>query len=91
MSRPIAITIGWRAKSLPIVAERDATLDALILKAHARDDRAALVTLYTQAADLAKDVDAECFFLTYAHIFAFELDHARQAQLRARLVAYGRE
>ena len=91
MSRPIAITIGWRAKSLPIVAERDATLDALILKAHARDDRAALVTLYTQAADLADEVDRECFFLTYAHIYALELAHPSQESLRARLLAFGRE
>ena len=73
------------------MAEMDVALDALILNAHAKDDRAALVTLYSRAADLAKDVDAECFFLTYANIFALELDYASQAQLRARLVAYGRE
>jgi hypothetical protein len=41
--------------------------------------------------DLAEDVDTECFFLTYAHIFALELNHPSQANLRARLVAYGRE
>ena len=73
------------------MAERDATLDALILKAHARDDRGALVTLYTQAADLADEVDRECFFLTYAHIYALELAHPSQESLRARLLAFGRE
>ena len=91
MSRPIVITIGWRAKSLLIVAERDAALDALILKAHACDNRVALVTLYTQVADLADDVDTECFFLTHAHIFALEFDHPSLAGLRARLLAFGRE
>jgi hypothetical protein len=69
----------------------DVALDDLILTAHAEDDRAALVTLYSRAADLAEDVDTECFFLTYAHIFALELNHPSQANLRARLVAYGRE
>ncbi|MDG1294116.1 MAG: hypothetical protein P8P24_02375 [Planktomarina sp.] len=73
------------------MAERDGALDALILKAHARDDRTALVALYTQAADLAGDVDRECFFLTYAHIYALELGHPSQEGLRARLLAFGRE
>ena len=91
MSQPIVITIGWRVKLWPIVAERDGALDALILKAHARDDRTALVALYTQAADLAGDVDRECFFLTYAHIYALELAHPSQESLRARLLAFGRE
>ena len=91
MSRPIVITIGWRAKLQPIVAKRDGALDALILKAHARDDRIALVTLYTQAADLARDVDRECFFLTYAHIYALELGHPSRESLHTRLSALGRE
>ena len=39
----------------------DVALDDLILTAHAEDDRAALVTLYSRAADLAEDVDTECF------------------------------
>lgn len=91
MRRPIVITIGWRAKLRSIVAERDAALDALILNAHARDDRTALVRLYTQAADLASDVDRECFFLTYAHIYALELGHPNRESLRARLSAFGRE
>ena len=73
------------------MAEMDVALDDLILTAHAKDDRAALVTLFSRAADLAEDVDTECFFLTYAHIFALELNHPSQANLRARLVAYGRE
>ena len=91
MSQPIVITIGWRVKLWPIVVKRDGALDALILKAHAGDDRTALVALYTQAADLADDVDTECFFLTHAHIFALEFDHPSLAGLRARLVAFGRE
>ena len=91
MSRPIVITIGWRAKLRSIVAERDAALDALILNAHAGDDRTALVCLYTQAADVASDVDRECFLLTYAHIYALELCHPNRESLRARLSAFGRE
>ena len=66
-------------------------LDARILAAHEANDRRALVRLYTQAADIANDVDAECFFLTYAYIFALEMGAPEVDALYARLTAYGRE
>lgn len=62
-----------------------------LLAAHACGDTGALITLYTQAAEAAADVDTACFFLTHAHVFALELGDARAADLRARLVAHGRE
>jgi hypothetical protein len=61
-----------------------------LLAAHARDDRAALVTLYTEAADAAPDTDAACFYLTHAFIFALELgDPAAQSHYQI-LKAKGR-
>ena len=66
-------------------------LDARLLDAHDRRDQHALVGLYTEAADSANDLDAACFFLTHAYVFALELGDPRAAVLRARLVAQGRE
>ncbi len=67
------------------------TLEAQLLAAHAGDDRFALIRLYTQAADITNDLDAECFFLTYAYIFALEAGAAEAEILHARLKAHGRE
>ncbi|MBY6114347.1 hypothetical protein KUW09_07705 [Mameliella alba] len=66
-------------------------LDDLLLSAHDADDRPALVGLYEQAADTANDLDAACFYLTHAYIFALELGDPRAATLHARLMAEGRE
>lgn len=70
-------------------------LHAAMLAAHERNDSAELVRLYTQAADLAadtaNDIDASCFFLTHAYIFALESGAPEAPTLRARLVAHGRE
>jgi len=66
------------------------TLDDQLLAAHASDDKRALVSLYTQAADIVDDVDAACYFLTHAYIFALELGHADATVLHARLAANGR-
>ncbi len=66
-------------------------LDARLLAAHAAGDDAALVGLYTQAADAAANVDTECFFLTHAYIFALEQGDTRADALRARLISHGRE
>ncbi len=64
------------------------TLQARLLAAQACDDRAALVTLYTEAADNTADIDAACFYLTHAYIFALkQTDPASQAlyqRLKAR-------
>jgi hypothetical protein len=63
--------------------------DAL-LAAHKSGDKSALVTLYSQAADTSDDVDAACFFLTHAYIFALETNHPDTSALYQRLNAYGR-
>ncbi|MEO0936851.1 MAG: hypothetical protein AAFY38_01710 [Pseudomonadota bacterium] len=64
-----------------------ARLDAAV----AAGDTAALITVYTLAADQARDVDTACFLLTQAYVYALEAGDARAATLRARLVAEGRE
>ncbi len=66
-------------------------LHAQMLAAHAAGDTDALVTLYSAAAEGAADVDAACFFLTHAYIFALESGDTRAAPLRAQLVSHGRE
>lgn len=66
-------------------------LDAQMIAAHAVHDLRALVRLYTQAADQSNDVDAACFFLTHAYIFALEAGAIEAAALHARLKAHGRE
>jgi hypothetical protein len=66
------------------------SLQDRLLAAHARDDRAALVGLYTEAADTAADIDAACFFLTHAYVFALEQGDPASATLFQRLKAEGR-
>lgn len=71
-----------------------AQLDGLLLEAHANRDLSALVRLYTLAADdkeVKGDIEATCFFLTQAFIFALESGDKNTAQLNRRLVAYERE
>lgn len=65
-------------------------LNARVIAAHASGDQAALVTLYTQAADATDDVDTACFYLTHAYIFALELGHADVPTLHARLAHHSR-
>ena len=70
-----------------------AALEAALLAAHARGDCDALVTLYAAAADRMErrgEIDATCFFLTQAFVFALEAGVERTAELNRRLVAYGR-
>lgn len=66
------------------------SLQNRLLDAHARDDRAALVRLYTDAADQAADIDAACFYLTHAYIFALEKGDPASTTLYQRLHAKGR-
>lgn len=66
-------------------------LDGRLLAAHAAGDTQTLVTLYTQAAEVARDCDARAFYLTHAHVYALELGHPDQDVLRAKLIAMGRE
>jgi len=69
-------------------------LDQQLLDAHARGDKAALVGLYATAGDIAERagrVDATCFYLTHAYIFALDCGSEAANILHARLVKYGRE
>ena len=66
-------------------------LDDAMCAAHAAADRAALIRLYTQAADEANSLDAACFYLTHAYIFALEAGAPEARDLHARLVKHGRE
>lgn len=66
-------------------------LNARLLAAHAAEDHAALIALYSQAADAAADIDTACFFLTHAYVFALEQGDARAPDLRAQLIQHGRE
>lgn len=72
----------------------DVDLDAQLIAAHESGDLPALVALYSKAAqeaEAAGDVDAACFFLTHAYVFALEAGDARSEALHQRLKAYGRE
>ncbi len=66
-------------------------LNAALLAAHRADDRAALITLYAQAADAADTADAAAFFLTQAYVFALEAGHDDAPALHRRLLDAGRE
>lgn len=65
-------------------------LDACLLAAHARNDRWALVELYTVAANAANNIDRACFYLTHAYIFGLEMNHPSVPALYARLARHGR-
>ena len=62
-----------------------------MLAAHAAGDKRTLVELYVQAAEQVDGVDAACFYLTHAYIFALDIGDPRAAALKARLAAHGRE
>ena len=68
-------------------------LDAHLLAAHDAGDAVELVRLYTAAADHIEnaDIDAACFYLTHAYVFALEIGDPACPDLRARLVSHGRE
>lgn len=67
------------------------SLDAQMIAAHEAHDQPALIRLYTRAADQANVLDATCFFLTHAYIFALEAGAPEARALHARLMGYGRE
>lgn len=69
-------------------------IDAELVAAHERGDGPTLAGLYEAAAALKDehgDVDAACFFLTQAYVFALEAGLERSWALRNRLIAHGRE
>jgi len=62
--------------------------------AHEARDWPRLVGLYAEAADsseAAGDIDAACFYLTHAYVFALQTGDPRAADLHQRLKARGRE
>lgn len=73
---------------------KESGLETRLLAAHRAHDLNRLVRGYTEAADLAEgedDTDRACFFLTQAWIFALDAGDPRAMELKARLVAHGRE
>ena len=65
-------------------------LDQRLTDAHDRDDRPALVGLYTEAANAANDETAKGFFLTHAFVYALDVGAPEADELRARLKDMGR-
>ena len=65
-------------------------LHRALLDAHAAGDGAAMVALYSAAADASTDEDEEMYFLTHAYVFALETGDPNADALRARLKAAGR-
>lgn len=71
----------------------DDGLQAALLEAHGTGDHLQLVHLYTQAADAREasgDINATCFFLTHAYVFALEQGAEEAVALNKRLADYGR-
>ncbi len=67
-----------------------ADLDTRLLAAHGAGDGAALVRLYTEAADSTADPDAAAFYLTHAWIWALDTGAPEADRLRARLASADR-
>ena len=66
-------------------------LDAHLIAAHEAGDKAALVTLYQEAASSTTDPRAHWFYLTHAYVFALDCGAPQAAALHATLKAAGRE
>ncbi len=69
-------------------------LDAVLIEAHEAGDKPRLVLLYSQAAnesEAAGEIDACCFYLTQAYVFALACGARQADSLHARLLAHGRE
>ena len=69
-------------------------LDRKLLDAHKTHDNRALVSLYTRAADDCEkrgNINAACFYLTHAYVFALQHGMMEAVRLRTRLVDHGRE
>ena len=71
-----------------------ALLDARLIAAHEAGDLGRLVELYAEAARTSEDIgdiDAACFYLTHAYVFALQTDDPRAPDFHAQLKARGRE
>ena len=74
-------------------ADRDA-LDAQLIAAHQAGDLPRLVDLYARAGRLSEadgHIDAACFYVTQAYVFALQADDPRAPDLHAFLMSHGRE
>jgi hypothetical protein len=72
----------------------DAALDAALLAAHAAADIPALARLYRQAGETRLSegkINAGCFYLVQAYIFALDCGADDIPEIHAILVAHGRE
>ena len=69
-------------------------LEQEIQEAHGHADGNSLAQLYTRLADIheaAGDVDAACFYLTHAYVFALESGNGSVNLLQERLHSHDRE
>jgi hypothetical protein len=66
-------------------------LDARLLAAHAKGDRAALIALYLEASETSEVAVAQRFYLTHAYVYALEAGSDEAPALRAKLVELGAE
>ncbi len=69
-------------------------LDRDLEAALAAKDPARIAAVYARAADMLEtkgEIDGACFLMTQAWIFALEVGDPLADDLRARLVAHGRE
>ena len=73
--------------------EKYANLNADLLQAHIESEPGRLAELYTRCADTAelhKDTNATCFYLTHALVYALDAGLDEQGVLVDRLKSYGR-
>ena len=59
-----------------------------------KGDYGVVIALYcdeARAKMASGDIDAGCFYLTHAYVYALEADAAEVEDIRAELVKYGRE
>ncbi len=74
--------------------EADDGLERQLLEAHGRDDPKELSALYAEVADLKEaegDIEATCFYLTHAFVFALQAGDDTALALQERLWRFGRE
>lgn len=69
-------------------------IERLMLSAHERHDHDALVLLYHRAADFRfaeSNLEAACFYLTHAYVYALETGSDLAEIIRQALAEHGRE
>lgn len=66
-----------------------ASLNEQLLAAHATQDKAALVRLYGDAAKIAPNDRVRGYYLTFAYVFALEINDPATSHLHAQLCAIG--